>query len=69
MVDSFVIVENVSSMTTGNVTEKQTASMKVMNRIVQVLCTIHSKKGSKGVLKFSSQENPQRFNKELKKVL
>ena len=27
------------------------------------------KKGSKGVLKLSSQENPQRFNKELKKVL
>ena len=30
----------------------------------------HSKKkGSKGVLKLSSQENPQRFNKKLKKVL
>ena len=26
-------------------------------------------KGSKGVLKLSSQEDPQRFNKELKKVL
>ena len=44
MVDSFVIVENVSSMTTGSVTGKQTASMKVMNRIVQVLGTKHSKK-------------------------
>ena len=32
-------------------------------------CYTLRKKGSKGVLKLSSQKNPQRFNKELKKVL